>query len=96
MPQKKNPVARSSVRPEFVITPMLMKATEAAPYCGLNLYDLYRRTAAGEIRGITWGKNARNLRWRKSDLDSWIDSLPVSNGPVRSKPRRRPVPEPAA
>ena len=102
MPQKANPLARSSARPEFVIVPQAMTGREAAIYVGLNYYDLHRKTCAGEIKAVLWGKNGKNLRWRKSDLDEWLASRPLANGPVRARPGTRRVteirhePEPAA
>jgi excisionase family DNA binding protein len=96
MPQRKNPLAQSSTRPPFAPVPMLLTAKEAASYLGINLYEVYRRTAAGEIPARVWGHGARNLRWLRTDLDAWLASLPASNGPVRAKPTTRREPEPAA
>jgi hypothetical protein len=98
MSQRKNPLASSSARPSFAPVPMLLTAREASLYVGIGLFDLYRKTTDPEsgIKAVIWGKGGRNLRWRKSDLDAYIASLPVSNGPVRSRPGTRRQQEPAA
>lgn len=83
---------QSTARPPFAPVPQAMTAREAAAYIGLNVYSLYRKTAAKEIVAVVWGKG-RNLRWRKDDLDSWLAALPKREGPVREKPGTRREPE---
>lgn len=88
MPQKPNPLAPSSARPTFDVNapPQLLTGREAACYTGVNYYLLMRKAAAGEIPRVKWGDAERNVRFRRTDLDRWVASLPLAEGAVRAKP----------
>jgi hypothetical protein len=46
MPQKPNPLAKSSARPPFVVVPELLTGEEAAHYTGMNYYASLMRTGS--------------------------------------------------
>ena len=48
----------------------LMKIEAAAAYLGYTVGTLYNKVAAGEVPHIRLG---RAIRFRRSDLDAWID-----------------------
>ena len=51
-------------------TERYMTAREAAQYLGYKLGSLYNKCAAGEIPHLRLG---RALRFRRADLDAWVD-----------------------
>lgn len=59
--------------------PILMNQKQAAVYLGTTVGSLnvLRHLGKNSIPFVRWG---RRIRYRKEDLDTWIDSHVVSNG----------------
>ena len=59
--------------------PKLMKRPEVEAAVGLSTASIYRLMDEGAFpRPIRIGKRA--VRWRGTDLDSWLESRPVTTG----------------
>jgi excisionase family DNA binding protein len=61
---------------------------EAAAYLSLPVNGLYKMTGPKARLRVPHIRIAGRLRFRKSDLDRWLDVLTVSNLDVLAKARR--------
>ena len=59
---------------------------EVLEYLQVNLRTVYRLIKAGKIPAVRVG---RQWRFRKRDIDAWLDSQRPRGGPRRRRPRRR-------
>lgn len=67
--------------------PALLTAEDAAEYLGISVTSLKRLKAAERIRSVTI-RDGSMLRYRRTDLDAFIDDLPVGNGVCAANERR--------
>lgn len=63
---------------------------EAATYLSLPVNSLYKMTGPKARLRVPHIRIAGRLRFRKADLDRWLDVLTVSNLEVLAKVRRAP------
>ena len=63
--------------------PQLLDADQTAAYCGLSRSGMYRLLAADDFP-IPVRPEGSLPRWKRSDLDKWIDRLK----PGRGRPNR--------
>lgn len=55
------------------IVPALLDAEQTAQYVGMSRRWIYRATSAGEFPSPI--KIGRATRWRRADLDAWVEGL---------------------
>ena len=59
-------------------TDRLLKVDEIALICGMSKSTIYRRVADGSFPApIRVG--VRAARWRRSEINQWIESLPLTS-----------------
>ena len=77
------PIRRASAMKDesFLTTEELLE------YLQVNLRTVYRLIKAGRIPAVRVG---RQWRFRKSDIDAWLDAQTVSTVPAKPDPDRRP------
>lgn len=55
----------------------LLREDEVAGLIGYSVHTLRQwRAAGGSNRGPAWVKNGRAVRYRRSDVETWLNSLP--------------------
>lgn len=59
--------------------PGLLSREEAADYLGVSIETLSRMKAGGELRSVTL-RGGSIIRYRRVDLDAFIDNLPFGDG----------------
>lgn len=67
--------------------PALMSTEDAAEYLGLSVKSLHRLRAAERIRTVTI-RDGSLIRFRRSDLDAFIEDLPYGNGSCAANEKR--------
>jgi excisionase family DNA binding protein len=67
--------------------PALMSTEDAAEYLGLSVKSLHRLRAAERIKTVTI-RDGSFIRFRRTDLDAFIDELPYGNGTCAANEKR--------
>lgn len=62
--------------------PALLKREEAAAYLGIGVTALNGLRASEQIKSV---RIAGSIRYRKSDLDSYVEELPEAKGEFKGK-----------
>jgi excisionase family DNA binding protein len=67
--------------------PALLTTEDAAEYLGLSVKSLNRLRAAQRIKSVTV-RDGSFIRFRRSDLDAFIEDLPYGNGTCAANEKR--------
>lgn len=63
----------------------LWKISDVAEYLGLPLSSVYKMTATKSMLRIPHVRIAGRVRFRKSDIDEWLQLLTISNNAMLTK-----------
>lgn len=67
--------------------PALLTAEDAAEYLSISVKSLHRLRAAERIKAVTI-RDGSFIRFRRTDLDAFIDDLPYGNGTCAANEKR--------